>query len=288
MSTKTAYTYTVLRYVHDVASGECLNVGVALFAPDHKYVSVRCRTTYHRLKNVFPTLDGDSFRAAMRHVADSFDGFGQALRDELPLQSRDSVMDFAHAVLGADDSSLQWSPAGAGVTADPERTLERLFERFVHACEKHDDTPRRLADEDVWRHFSRELQERQLLEHFAPKTISTADDRIEFKHAWKNGVWHCLQPLSFDLASAETIRDKAHKWLGQLTSVQTGADESFKLYFLVAPPSQTELVPAYDAALRILEKSPVEKQIFSESDAGELSDMLVSEVLRHEQQQLDS
>lgn len=35
MSNKSAYTYTVLRYMHDMATGEFLNAGVALLAPEH-------------------------------------------------------------------------------------------------------------------------------------------------------------------------------------------------------------------------------------------------------------
>ena len=31
---KTTYTYTVLRYVHDPSTGESVNVGVAIYAPE--------------------------------------------------------------------------------------------------------------------------------------------------------------------------------------------------------------------------------------------------------------
>lgn len=282
MSPRTAYTYTVLRYVHDVASGEFLNVGVALLARDHRYVNALCRVNFGRLKSVFPTLDGESFRAAMRHVIHAFGRFRDELRDELPLRApAKEVMDYALAVLGRDDSSLQWSPMGSGVTADPERTLEQLYERFVTVNEKHDHVHRQ-QDDDVWRHFSRELQQRQVLKYFAPKTIAVKDDQIEFEHAWKNGVWHCLAPVSFDLASAETIREKAHRWLGQVTSV-AGSRDAFKLYFLVAPPTQDELMPAYKSALHILQKAPVEKEVFAESQANKLSDKLAAEVVSHGQ-----
>ena len=33
MTEKQAYSYTVLRYIHDVVSGEALNVGVVMHAP---------------------------------------------------------------------------------------------------------------------------------------------------------------------------------------------------------------------------------------------------------------
>ncbi len=281
MSNKTAYTYTVLRYVHDIATGEFLNVGVALLAPEQRYVSALCRTTVSRLKPVFPSLDGESFRAAMKHVTHEFERFQKELAEELPLNpTAAGVMGFAHAVLGADDSSLQWSPMGSGLTADPGLTLEQLYERFVTAHETPSPVHRR-QDEDVWKRFSLELQQRQVLRHFVKKTIAVDDDEIEFKHAWKNGVWHCLAPVSFDLASAESIREKAHKWLGQLTSVSK-AREDFKLYFLVGEPTQAELRPAFESALSILGKSSIEQEVVPETKASELSEQLAAEVRAHE------
>lgn len=286
MSAKTPYTYIVLRYVHDIATGEFLNVGVALLAPEKRYVNAVCRTSFHRLKLAFPSLDGDSFRSAMRHVTHSFERFQQELLDELALRSDCSdVTAFAHAVLGPDDSSLQWSQMGSGVTTDPERALEQLYERLVMAYESKSVVHRR-QDEDVWKRFSHVLQRRQVLKHFTPKTISVQDDQLEFKHAWKNGVWHCLAPVSFDLASPDSIRDKAHKWLGQIASV-AGANEPFKLYFLVGEPTQSELRAAFESALSILSKAPVDREVISEADADALSDKLAAEVEAHLRSSVD-
>lgn len=38
--------------------------------------------------------------------------------------------------------------------------------------------------------------------------ITAQDEGITFAHARKNGVWHCQEPLSSDLSSAESIRKK--------------------------------------------------------------------------------
>ncbi|MBE0546752.1 MAG: DUF3037 domain-containing protein [Rubrivivax sp.] len=283
MNSKTPYTYTVLRYVHDIATGEFLNVGVALFAPERRFVNAMCRTNFTRLKAVFPSLDGDSFRASMRHVMACFERFGEEAREQLALRSpTGTVMDYALAVLARDDSSLQWSEAGSGVTADPEAMLAQLFERFVTSHDPKAPTHRK-DDDDVWRHFSGALQQRQVLKHFDRKTIGVKDDEVEFKHAWKNGEWHCLAPVSFDLANADSIREKAHRWLGQVTSV-ANSSEPFRLYFLVAEPTQSELRPAYESALSILRKAPVQKEVFAESQAPELSERFAAEVAAHERQ----
>lgn len=283
MKVKTPYSYAVLRYVHDIATGEFLNVGVALYAPEHRFVNALCRTNFTRLKAVFPSLDGDSFRASMRHMMACFERLGEEAREQLALRSSSgTVMDYALTVLAKDDSSLQWSDPGTGLTTDPEAMLAQLFERFVTSHDNKGPVHRK-DDDDVWRHFSGVLQQRQVLKHFARKTIGVKDDEVEFKHAWKNGEWHCLAPVSFDLANADSIKEKAHRWLGHVMSV-ADTNEPFRLYFLVGEPTQSDLRPAYESALNILRKAPVKKEVFAESQAFDLSERLAAEVAAHEKQ----
>lgn len=280
MSARVAYTYVVLRYVHDTTTGEFVNVGVALYAPETRYLAALCRTTYGRLNKVFPGVDGDHFRSLMRYVQSEFEMLGQRVREQLSLDGAKSVAEFARAVLPPDDSSLQWSPMGSGQSANPEATLERLFERMVNRYDERGSRERR-SEEDVWRHFKRTLEARHLLRYFEPRTISVEDDEIEFKHTWKNGVVHCLEPISFDLASADGIKEKAHRWLGRMTSIAGSADK-FRMYFLVGAPRDEALAGAYRNALRVLSKASVEQKIIAEPEADEFADMLVAEVESHD------
>lgn len=224
---KQAYSYSVLRYVHDVTTGEFVNVGLALYCPSMRYANAACRTTSKRLTPLFPSLDSNVFRALMRKVQTRFEALHDEVSNQLDLRPYASVMELAQSVIPQDDSALQWAPMGSGLTSDPDATLEQLFDRFVMKHEETSTVPRR-NDEQVWKNFSRELEQQQVLKHFQPKTFTTADDEIKFDRAWKNGVWHCLAPVSFDLSSPESIRDKAHKWLGQITSVDSA---DLKLYF---------------------------------------------------------
>lgn len=277
---KQPYSYTTLRYVHDVTTGEFVNVGVALFSPQARFANAICRTTTSRLKSVFPTVDAPAFHGLMQKVQKRFDQLHEEFGSQLDLTPYGSVIDFAHAALPKDDSALQWSPVGSGLTSNPADTLQKLFDRFVCAHERHTDHPHRRDDDAVWRHFSRALEQRQVLDHFAPQTFTTPDDEVTFDRAWKNGVWHCLAPVSFDLASADSIREKAHKWLGQATSI-AGA-EPLKLYFLVGEPSQETLKPTYRSALNILKKANLQVEVFAETQAQALSEALAREVEQHE------
>jgi hypothetical protein len=278
---KTPYTYSVLRYVHDIATGEFINVGVVLYSREGCYASALCRSTFGRLSRTFPGMDGDSFKSLMRFVQSRIEEIGDGLKKELPLNGHPAtVMDVAHAVLPPDDSSLQWSPPGSGLSESLSHTLEGLFERLVI---RYDERPQqeRRSDEEVWRKYRRSLENRHVLKHLQPKKISVQDDEVEFQYAWKNGVWHCLEPVSFDLSSADSIREKAHKWLGQLLSVKD-AREQFKVYLLLGEPQQEALRPAFDRAVSILHRLPVASEVIREASAGDFSEQFAREIEAHE------
>lgn len=280
MSKTTTYTYTVLRYIHDISTGEFVNVGVALYAPETGYANAKCRHTYGRLSKVFPGINADYFKALMHNIETHFKKLGEQLGGQLSLESAQTVADLARRVLPTDDSALQWSPIGAGRTDNPVVTLDKLFDRMVMRYEDRATCERRTED-DVWRHFKGALETNQLLQYFTPKKIVVSDDEIEFEHTWKNGVLHCLQPVSFDLASRDSIRDKAHRWLGRVTSIKQSSDK-LHLYFLVGQPQDKDLLEAYESALSILKKVPAEQEIFQEQQAEELSDSLAQKLADHQ------
>ena len=147
MTEKQAYSYTVLRYIHDVVSGESLNVGVVMHAPAVSFLKVRTRKTIGRLIQAFPDLDRVYFADAMQAVDRGISAVANQA-DKLPLfDARTDARAHALKVLPDDDSALQWSPTGVGLTADPPRTFERLYERYVT---RYDSTPvKHRSDEDV-------------------------------------------------------------------------------------------------------------------------------------------
>jgi hypothetical protein len=272
--------------VHDTITGEFVNVGVALYAPDVRYASAICRTTYGRLAKTFPGVNGEGFRTLMRHIQTRIERVGDQIREELALKGTpNSVMEIAHAVLPQDASSLRWSEPGGGLSDDPSRTLESLFERMVMTYEESRATPRR-TDEEVWKRFKRNLELRNVARFLQPKKIVGTVDEIEFQHAWKNGAWHCLEPISFDLASSDGVREKAHRWLGQLTSVQD-SQEPFKVYMLLGQPQLEELDAAFGKAVRILEQSPVDKEIVLEQNATEFSEHFCREIQEYRKEKGD-
>lgn len=277
---KTAYSFVVLRYVHDVVTGEFLNIGVALYAPGAKYIGGLCNTRYGRASKMFGEIDGDYFRGLMRYIEARFEELGDRLSNELPLfDVPANILQIAKSILPPDDSSLQWSEAGGGQTEDPAKTLEDLFERMVARYEVRTQRTGR-EDGDVWRVFKKELETRHVLSQLQPKRIIARDYDYEFEHAWENQNWHVYEPVSFDLMEADSILDKANRWLGRIMTLRDAPDK-FKLHMLLGEPSLEKHHASFVKAENILNKMPGEKEFVREHDAEKFSEALATEISSH-------
>lgn len=280
---KRRYTYTVLRYVHDPLTAEFVNVGLVLHFPESSFgpavLKTGTRSTIGRMRDLFPDLDRIAFGATMRTINRMLTKLADQLSSDGMFASPGNALTFARQVLPSDDSSLQWSPAGSGVAEDPDKTFQRLYSRLVTKYDVRNI--QRRSDEEIWKPVRQRLEERHLPVALEPKTIVGGDDKIEFQHAWKNGAWHVYEPVSLDLANAEGIYNKAHRWLGQLASVAPYASEAFHPYFIVGAPSDPELEPAYRRALKILKKSPGQVEIFEETEIEQLVDRIEDAIKAH-------
>lgn len=278
---KTPYTFSVLRYVHDPVTREFANVGVALYAPQAKFASAICTPRYGRLSKMFGQIDGERFRQVTRFLQDRIEEMGDRLRSQLQFpEMPDNIERLLAQVLPPDDSAIQFAPAGGGFTADPEKTLNDLYQRYVeHYASRPAYTSR--DDEDVWKVFRRPLEEQGVIAQLKPKLIVTQDYEYEFKEAWKNEVWHAYEPVSLDLMESTSIVDKANTWLGRITSL-AASSEKFKPYLLLGEPREEKLRSSFVKAQNILHKMPCDHEFVREADAEDFARNLKAEIGQHE------
>ena len=88
---------------------------------------------------------------------------------------------------------------------------------------------------------------------------------------------HLYEPVSFDLADAAAIAEKASRWLGRATALRD-APEGFKLHLLIGQPQDPKLATAMVKAENILNKIPVKKEIVKESDADAFAEEMKREM----------
>lgn len=277
---KTAYTFSVLRYVHDPVTAEFVNIGVALYAPEPRYLNALCTSHYQRLSRMFEPIDGDHFRQITKYVQSQIEALGQRLASELPFKKPPkNIEDVLRQVLPPDDSAIQFSTAGAGFSADLNKTLHELYMRNVERYATKAERPSR-DEEDVWKVFRGPLEKRQVTKYLVPKKIVAPNYDYEFLRARKNEVWHAYEPISFDLAEPDSIKDKANRWLGRVTSLSDSKDK-FSLHLLMGKPQESKLQTAFVQAQNILQKMPVKHEFVQEDEAEEFAETLSDEIKEH-------
>ncbi len=273
------YSFSVLRYVHDSVTQEFVNIGVAVYSPDAKFLRARCATHYARITRMFAKIDGNRFRQLTRYIEDRLSTIGQDLATKFPFEPGLAIEQVLAKVLPPDDSSVQFSPAGVGLSRDLGQTVADLFDRYV---ERYTGAVPRREDDDVWRNVYREaLDRRDVTAYLTPKQIAAPNFEYRFEHAWKNKVWHLYEPVSFDLVESTSIVDKANRWLGRATTLSE-SKEPFQIHLLLGEPSNAELQPAFVKAQNILKKIPVKTELIRESDADSFAAELEKEVRKHE------
>lgn len=167
---------------------------------------------------MFGHIDGEYHRKNLRYLQAKFNELKIHLEQELDFgMPAKEINALLAQVLPPDDSALQFSPAGAGLTSDPAKTLEMLYHRRV---EKYAEKPDRhgRSDQEVWKVFKGGFEkQKNVLPKLQPKKIVASNYDYEFEHAWKNSNCHAFEPVSFDLVEPSSIREKANGWVGRVT-----------------------------------------------------------------------
>jgi len=273
------YSAVLLRYVHDVVGAEFVNVGVVVYAPDAKFLGCICTQRYGRLSSLFGKnrVAGANLRELFRYVQARIEELGGRFSGKFDFGDRpSSIMQIVHGVVPPDDSSLQWSQEMGGVTEDPQRTLEEMYDRFVVKYERPGERQGR-EDEDVWKTFKRALEAERVIGYLKPYLVRARDYEHEFSRAWRNGRLNVLEPMSFDMADGGQILEKATRWLGRLQAL-TDSEERFKFYALVGEPTDRRLYPHFVKAKNLLDKISVEHSLVKEEEAPALARLVKEEL----------
>ncbi len=122
----TWYSYAVIRVVPRVERGECLNVGVILFARTLPYLEARIEFDPARLR----ALAAEANPALIERHLRSFAAICAGAPEGGPLAALPPSERF-HWLTAPRSTVIQTSPVHVGATADPRAELERLLDGFV-------------------------------------------------------------------------------------------------------------------------------------------------------------
>ena len=273
-----AYQYSVLRYVHDTATQEFVNIGVAVFAPEIGFLEAKYTDSYSRISALFVRVDGAHFRQIVHYIGSQIQALGKRYASRLPFEQSTSLESLLTQILPADDSAFQFSKIGVGVAQDPQQALAEIFHRQVETYLTGEAT--RRSDDDVWRVFREPLDRVHVTPRLKPKRIVAPDFEYEFKTSWKNEVWRVYEPVSFDLVEETSILDKANRWLGRISCLSE-SKERFRTYFLLGEPRREAMRHTFTKAQNILHKIPGDKDFIRESERDSFAIELAREIDSH-------
>jgi hypothetical protein len=278
----TPYTYTIIKYLHDPATGEMLNIGVILCAPEARFIDARLEYHHQRLSDTFVNFDGDHYRQTLRRFMAALDD----LRDRVTTQTLFDLVDrpsdakgFGEIVWPDAQLSFQLSPVMAGVSDDPGAALDSIFNRMITSQYAKKTTPAR-TDDDVWAIYQPSLVQRKIVRNLRPTIIQTSKVELKFEHAFKNERWHVLQPMSMDYVKKESIQNKAARWLGNGIGLQESPEVGC-LYILLGPPQIAAHKAAYIRAKNLLHEMPVRHEFIEEDSAEQFADFIQSYMRQH-------
>ena len=232
------YDYQILRYRHDRATGEFINVGIVAFDPVQQSIKVYTVTKYGRITDFFPEVNGVEVRKAIRRLHQRLSTY-----DVGRLSVGDHLIQITNKVLPPDDSALYFTPMRRAIDISLEEASRDLAERHLYRYEKRDTTDR-YDDKAVWlKRYVTYFREAGIAKRLYRSQVKTTTDTLDFDHTFQNGALHIYEPLSLDLKSVDAAKNKIYRWSGKVKGLHA-SDERIHLTFLShLPDRHQDLLP---------------------------------------------
>ena len=259
------YQYQLLRYEHDMVTGEFANLGIVYFDSESGTLLWRFEDKkYSRLSHFFgDKVQGNFILAALKQLKKGL----QKLKAE-GLQRFQSIEALTNTVLPPDDNGWVFSQVWQGRHFEHEQNFEELYERIIGRYQE--ESIKRQDDAYAWKNVYKQYFDRYgLTSKLRPHRVKTTTDAFDFQHTCKNGVWHCIQPLSFALKNEGSIKDKIYRWDGIARELLT-AKEPMKVYLLSLLPDNAELTELLQKKLNVHDEN-VEVRVVGEQEANQVA-----------------
>lgn len=226
------YEYQILRYIHDQFTGEFVNIGVVVFSHSEHFLKARMSSRYSRITSLFPQAKG-------RFIASMAKNLEYAINNcDFVNTKANNLFDITKAILPVDDSALQFTETKFAIHLDLEIATSHLYAEMVGKYLIVENSVKSLTDDEVWKLKYRDLFDKyQISKRLEEYEIATKNDHFVFDKSWKNEIWHCYQPISFDLQNMDTIKDKVYRWSGKLKEIKN-TDLPLHLTFLSSISSE--------------------------------------------------
>jgi hypothetical protein len=258
-----------------------VNVGIILYHPESKFLKSQFIDRFGRISQFFNEINGHYILTTLRNFEREISIIAKRGNDLFV--DYQNINEITRSILPEDDSALECSEIFYGIDINLESAVTDLFERLVNRycpeseSETHDD-------KYVWKNVYKKYFDRyDLTKKLKSHSIKTAHDLIQFDKAWKNGIWHCYQAVSFDLKRSESIKNKVYKWSGILNELDQ-TNEKLHVHFLTVCPSKHKPLQNFiDDTITGHKSDAVRISVIKESEAEKYIESLSKEMAEQEE-----
>jgi len=273
------YQYQIVRYIHDRVTSEFVNVGIIVFQAESHFLKAKFVSKYGRISQFFTEVNGHYLISSLRQFEREINRIAKTTK-ELFFDYK-FISQITNSILPKDDSALECSEILLGIDVDPQAALDDLFERLVNKYSAESDKDS-VDDKHVWKNVYKDYFDKYgITENLKSHSVETAHDTLQFDKAWKNGSWHCYQPISFDLKQTETIKNKVYKWSGIINELEN-TKEKMHLYFLTLSPSRHKSFRQFiEDTLSKRQSETITVSVINEKHADKFAKSLSEEIEGH-------
>lgn len=264
------YDFAVLKYMHNIASGEFVNIAVVMWLREESRFIYRMTTKHSRVSHFFYPFNSHAYMLMCKMIKNRFEQglkeLGSKNQGYLFRKFPQTIEEVLYSLVMHDASAFQWSEIKFGMSNNPEKRLDQLFTELVA---KHEDgsKPRKEHRDDnkILSSIRNELKVNGIYSQVeSDVVIKSPYFSYTFKFGWHNGHRQVIEPISFDYQTSKDIIDKAVSWSGRLFNLERENNINFEVTGIVALPLNSKLRSAYQAAKKIIKDSPCIRDLITE------------------------
>ena len=275
------YQYQIIRYVHDQFTGEFVNLGIVVYSPENLFLDTIVSNKYARIKAMFPSANGNFIISILKKFESAINSFSKQLAEQ-----RNQVESLAHitnAILPNDDSAILLTDVKYALDINMEIALKDLYAQLVEKYMHNESTVKTLSDNDVWnKEYKSYFDKYKITDRLSNHIVQTKNDNFSFKKSWKNEIWHCYEPISFDLINEESVKDKVYRWAGKLREIEK-TNERIHITFLTKLSANHKKLNSLIKESFHQESKNVDVDLVLESDAEKIALKISKEMYAHDQ-----
>ena len=125
------FQYQIIRFLPDRVSGEFINLGVVVYSPESKQLSVETVEDTSRIMQVFPRTNTNYVFKLIKHLQESLSDISKSLLSKSIPDVYSDILSITKKALPIDDSSLFFTASEQILDVDIKSCTSYLFDRLV-------------------------------------------------------------------------------------------------------------------------------------------------------------